>query len=164
MRHLLILCAIILSFLLADISYAQKDTTSTYQYPDSVDYSFKPVEVLGFLNKFNNFELPVAVTSVNNADFINGSKMLTIKNSLIHVPGVVVSNNENFAQDLRLSIRGFGSRSAFGIRGIKLLVDGYPETTPDGQSQVDNIDPSLIEFSEIYRGSQSSVYGMLLEE
>ena len=159
MRHLLILCAIILSFLLADISYAQKDTTSTYQFPDSVDYSFKPVEVLGFLNKFNNFELPVAVTSVNNADFINGSKMLTIKNSLIHVPGVVVSNNENFAQDLRLSIRGFGSRSAFGIRGIKLLVDGYPETTPDGQSQVDNIDPSLIEYSEIYRGSQSSVYG-----
>jgi iron complex outermembrane receptor protein len=32
-------------------------------------------------------------------------------------------------------LRGFGSRSAFGVRGIKLIADGIPVTMPDGQRQ-----------------------------
>ena len=68
-------------------------------------------------------------------------------------------NDENFAQDIRISIRGFGSRSAFGIRGIKLFVDGFPQTTADGQSQVDNINLSYIQSAEVIRGSASSIYG-----
>ena len=75
------------------------------------------------------------------------------------VPGLFIMNDENFAQDIRLSIRGFGSRSAFGIRGIKLFVDGFPQTTADGQSQVDNINLSFIQSAEIIRGSSSSIYG-----
>ena len=75
------------------------------------------------------------------------------------VPGLFIMNDENFAQDIRLSIRGFGSRSAFGIRGIKLFVDGFPQTTADGQSQVDNINLSFIKSAEIIRGSSSSIYG-----
>ena len=68
-------------------------------------------------------------------------------------------NDENFAQDIRISIVGFGSRSAFGIRGIKLFVDGFPQTTADGQSQVDNINLSFIKSAEVMRGSSSSIYG-----
>ena len=84
---------------------------------------------------------------------------MTLGESLRSVPGLFAMNDENFAQDIRISIRGFGSRSAFGIRGIKLFVDGFPQTTADGQSQVDNINLSYIQSAEVIRGSASSIYG-----
>ena len=63
----------------------------------------------------------------------------SLQDYLATVPGLYAQNTQNFAQDLRLSIRGFGARSGFGIRGIQLIVDGIPETTPDGQGQLDNL-------------------------
>lgn len=60
----------------------------------------------------------------------------SLQDYLTTVPGLYAQNTQNFAQDLRLSIRGFGARSGFGIRGIQLIVDGIPETTPDGQGHV----------------------------
>ena len=68
-------------------------------------------------------------------------------------------NANNYAQDLRISLRGFGARSAFGIRGIKIIIDGIPETTPDGQGQIDNVPLGLIEKIEVLRGPQASFYG-----
>ena len=68
-------------------------------------------------------------------------------------------NNNNYAQDARISIRGFGSRANFGVRGIKIFVDGIPETSPDGQSQTDNINLEIIEDIEVYRGNNSSLFG-----
>ena len=75
------------------------------------------------------------------------------------LPGVVSFNRTNFTQDLRLSIRGFGARSAFGIRGIKLVVDGIPETTPDGQGQLDNLPLALLSSIELARGPNSLRFG-----
>ena len=75
------------------------------------------------------------------------------------LPGVISFNRTNFAQDLRLSIRGFGARSAFGIRGIKLVVDGIPETTPDGQGQLDNLPLALLSSIELARGPNSLRFG-----
>ena len=63
----------------------------------------------------------------------------SLQDYLTRVPGLYAQNTQNFAQDLRVSIRGFGARSGFGIRGIQLIVDGIPETTPDGQGQLDNL-------------------------
>jgi iron complex outermembrane receptor protein len=63
----------------------------------------------------------------------------SLQDYLTSIPGLYAQNTQNFAQDLRLSIRGFGARSGFGIRGIQLVVDGIPETTPDGQGQLDNL-------------------------
>lgn len=84
---------------------------------------------------------------------------LSINESLISVPGLFAQNAFNYNQDLRVSIRGFGARSAFGIRGVKLIVDGIPETTPDGQGQIDNVLVGLINRIEILRGPSASLYG-----
>ena len=73
--------------------------------------------------------------------------------------GLWITNSENQAQDSRMSIRGFGARSAFGIRGVKIILDGIPLTTPDGQSQVDNIPFDLIESIEVLKSLSSTRYG-----
>ena len=73
--------------------------------------------------------------------------------------GLWITNSENQAQDNRMAIRGFGARSAFGIRGLKIILDGVPLTTPDGQSQVDNIPFQLIENVEIMKSLSSTRYG-----
>lgn len=84
---------------------------------------------------------------------------LQLDESLSRIPGVFLQNRYNFAQDLRISIRGFGARSPFGIRGVKLIVDGIPVTTVDGQSQTDTIDLTSIEQIEVIRGPSSALYG-----
>ena len=76
-----------------------------------------------------------------------------------NIPGLFISNTHNYAQDARISIRGFGARSPFGIRGVRLVVDGIPETTPDGQSQVDNINVEILDRIEVLRGVASVLYG-----
>ena len=75
------------------------------------------------------------------------------------VPGVFSASRFNGAQDLRLSVRGFGSRGNFGIRGIRILLDGFPLTLPDGQSALDDLDPGLIARAEVRRGPAGSLYG-----
>ena len=75
------------------------------------------------------------------------------------VPGVFSASRFNGAQDLRLSVRGFGSRGNFGIRGIRILLDGFPLTLPDGQSALDDLDPALIARAEVRRGPAGSLYG-----
>src|SRR5690606_17633635 len=68
-------------------------------------------------------------------------------------------NRQNFAQDLRLSVRGFGARSAFGVRGVTVVLDGIPLTMPDGQAQLDVVDPDLLGRVEILRGPAGALYG-----
>ena len=88
-----------------------------------------------------------------------GLQQNSLQDYLSTVPGLYAQNTQNFAQDLRLSIRGFGARSGFGIRGIQLIVDGIPETTPDGQGQLDNLPLGLIQSLTVLRGPASSFYG-----
>lgn len=75
------------------------------------------------------------------------------------IPSVQIRNRENYAQDLQLSMRGFGARSTFGVRGIRLYVDGIPATMPDGQGQTSNIDLSSLDHVEVLTGPFSSLYG-----
>ena len=84
---------------------------------------------------------------------------LSLQEYLISVPGLFTQNANNYAQDLRISLRGFGARAAFGIRGIKIIVDGIPETTPDGQGQLDNLPLAMLKSFEVLRGPSASLYG-----
>jgi iron complex outermembrane receptor protein len=100
-----------------------------------------------------------AVAVVGEDDIQQARQGLQLDESLNRVPGLLFQNRYNFAQNLRMSIRGFGARAPFGIRGIRILVDGFPETLPDGQSQVDGVDLESAEQVEVIRGPSSALYG-----
>ncbi len=104
-------------------------------------------------------EVPAAISVVGTDEIQLGQPTLGLDESLVRIPGIFSQNRFNFAQDLRVSIRGFGARAAFGIRGIKILVDGIPATLPDGQSQVDSLDLGSAERVEVMRGPVSALYG-----
>ena len=103
--------------------------------------------------------LPAAVSIIGKTQIQTAQAQLSLNESLPFVPGLFAMNPDNFAQDLRVSIRGFGARAAFGIRGIKIMVDGLPETTPDGQAQVDNLDLGILSQIQVIRGAASGLYG-----
>nr|WP_305792814.1 TonB-dependent receptor [Sedimenticola hydrogenitrophicus] len=105
------------------------------------------------------YKVPASVGYVDADDIQFGRQQLGLDESLVKIPGLFMQNRYNFAQDLRISIRGFGSRSSFGIRGIKLYVDGIPATLPDGQGGVDSIDIGSLDRIEVVRGPASSLYG-----
>ena len=99
------------------------------------------------------------ITQINFKDYQTLTPQINISEFLESVPGLFILNNNNYAQDARISIRGFGSRANFGVRGIKIYVDGIPETSADGQSQTDNINLEIIEKVEVFRGNNSSLFG-----
>ena len=104
-------------------------------------------------------QAPLSVTLKSFIEDRNFSSQSSFSDFIKNTPGVFTTSSNNFSQDMRISIRGFGARSAFGIRGIKLIVDGIPETTPDGQSQLDNLPLGLISNIEILRGPNANLYG-----
>ena len=104
-------------------------------------------------------QAPLSVTLKSFKEEKNFNSQSSFSDFIKNTPGIFTTSENNFSQDLRISIRGFGTRSAFGIRGIKLIVDGIPETTPDGQSQLDNLPLGLVSNIEILRGPNSNLYG-----
>ncbi len=84
---------------------------------------------------------------------------VNLSETLKGVPGLQLNNRENYAQDLQISMRGFGARSSFGVRGVRLYVDGIPATMPDGQGQTSNIDLNSLDHIEVLGGGLSSLYG-----
>src|SRR3954463_15618832 len=128
---------------------ATVDSTRVGKLPEiTVTRSAEPLE-----------RVPYAVGVLNRGDLQRGQQTLGIDEALNNLPGVVVSNRYNFSLDQRISIRGFGSRSNFGVRGLKILLDGLPQTLPDGQSQLTNIEFADLDRAEVLRGASSSLYG-----
>jgi iron complex outermembrane receptor protein len=103
-------------------------------------------------------ELPYAVTTTR-PDSLAALRRLGVDELLFAVPGVALANRQNATQDPRVSIRGFGARSAFGVRGVRVLQDGVPVTLPDGQTPVDVLDLQGADRVDVVRGSASSLYG-----
>ena len=105
------------------------------------------------------FDVPAAISAVDSDVIRNAGPMVNMSESLVRVPGITVLNRQNYAQDLQLSIRGFGARSTFGIRGVRVIVDGIPATMPDGQGQVSNVDLPSTARVEVLRGPLAILYG-----
>lgn len=103
--------------------------------------------------------LPFAAARVGRDEIQRGRQQLGLDEALVRVPGLFFQNRYNFAQDLRIAIRGFGARANFGIRGIRIFADDIPLTLPDGQGSVDAIDLGSAEQIEVIRGPFSAVYG-----
>lgn len=104
-------------------------------------------------------DVPTAITRIDAETIQRANLQIALDEALQEVPGVFVLNPYNYAQDTRIAIRGFGARSDFGIRGIRLVVDGIPATTPDGQGEVDGLDLGSAESIEVLRGPASALYG-----
>jgi iron complex outermembrane receptor protein len=126
---------------------------------DTITEKLDPVLVKSFKIETIKEKLPASITVKDFALSQDSKQQLSFNDYLIDVPGLFALNASNYSQDLRVSIRGFGARSSFGIRGVKIMVDGIPETTPDGQGQIDNLNLGAIKTIEVIRGASSVLYG-----
>src|SRR5688500_1945242 len=106
-----------------------------------------------------SLQVPASVDRIPGEEIREGRSEVNLAESLGRVPGIVVQNRQNYAQDLQISSRGFGARSTFGVRGIRLIADGIPATMPDGQGQAATFSLSSAERIEVLRGPFSSLYG-----
>jgi iron complex outermembrane recepter protein len=118
-----------------------------------------PVVVTGERTGRPSFDVPAAISVVGREVIDKGGPQVNLSEALNRVPGITVLNRQNYAQDLQVSIRGFGARSTFGIRGVRLIVDGIPATMPDGQGQASSIDLSSAGRVEVLRGPMAQLYG-----
>ena len=107
----------------------------------------------------DSLEVPASVDVIDREDLHEARLRVNVSETLDRIPGVVALNRQNYAQDLQISIRGFGARSSFGVRGLRLYVDGVPATLPDGQGQVSNFPLNAAERIEVLRGPFSALYG-----
>ena len=129
----------------------QPDTTKPYTLP--------PTTVSVTRAELPLAKVPLAVQTVDRQAINRARPTWGLDEALAVVPGVYAANRYNFSQDQRISIRGFGARSAFAVRGIKILIDGIPQTLPDGQGQLTNLELGDVDHIEVLRGSASALFG-----
>lgn len=106
-----------------------------------------------------SFDLPAAIDVIDAARIGADQARVNASEALAAIPGISIQNRENYAQDLQISSRGFGSRAAFGVRGLRLIADGIPASMPDGQGQAASFNLDRAERIEVLRGPLSAVYG-----
>ena len=132
---------------------------ATAQTSESAKVVLEPSVVSGSRTQMQSFDLPFSVDSIDQQQISDGQLGINASEALQRVPGLVVQNRQNYAQDLQISSRGFGARSAFGVRGLKLITDGIPASTPDGQGQAATFNLDTAERIEVLRGPASTLYG-----
>lgn len=146
-RRILSACALLAA--LAARPAAAQDTLRVVPL-DTVQVLGTPTETL---------RAPFAVSSLGEEEIRRGRPGLTVGEALRGVPGVQVDHRYNYSLGERISVRGFGARAGFGVRGVRVLVDGIPATLPDGQTTLGHLDPAGFARTEVIRGPASALYG-----
>ncbi len=123
------------------------------------DGTLRPVIITGASADQQRWTAPASIDVIEGEEIRAGQLQINLSESLGRVPGLTLQNRQNYAQDLQVSIRGFGARSTFGVRGIRLFVDGIPASAPDGQGQTANFPLGSAERIEVIRGPYSALYG-----
>jgi iron complex outermembrane receptor protein len=149
-----VLCAI-----LTVPAVAQEPTARDTTRRDSAEVSLPEITVTVTRTPETATRVPAAVGVVDRREIQGAQATLGLDEAISNLPGVYVANRYNYSLDQRLSIRGAGSRASFGLRGVKVLLDGIPQTLPDGQSQLTNVDFANLQRIEVLRGAASSLYG-----
>jgi iron complex outermembrane receptor protein len=118
-------------------------------------------DVVTTSNRFEqkSFDAPASLQAVSREVIEDAGPQVNMSESLNRIPGVVALNRQNYAQDLQISIRGFGARTTFGVRGIRIIVDGIPATIPDGQGQSATVSLTSTDRIEVLRGPLAQLYG-----
>jgi iron complex outermembrane receptor protein len=122
-------------------------------------FSLAPVVISATRVPEASSDLPMSIDLVEKQQIREGQLQVNLSEPLIAVPGVNVQTRQNYAQDLQISVRGFGARSSFGVRGVRLYADDIPGTMPDGQGQFSNFDLDSADRIEVLRGPFSALYG-----
>lgn len=118
-----------------------------------------PVVVTATRVEQDSFDLPMSIDKVEKANIQDGQLRMTLSESLVRVPGITAQNRTQMAQDPQISSRGFGARSSFGVRGIRVYIDGIPLSMPDGIGNPGSVDLGAIGAIEVMRGPFSAMYG-----
>jgi len=135
---------------------AQQDTTPPRPRPSTLP----PVQVTVTRDAARpTLDLPYAISRIVPDSGRPSLRHVSFDEMLLAIPGLAVANRSNPTQDPRISIRGFGARSAFGVRGVRVVRDGIPLTLPDGQTPIDYLDLESVGSIEVLRGSAGSLYG-----
>ena len=155
----LVSAALAAVFLAARAAAAQTDSTPPRPPADSAR-RLAPVRVTVTRAPADPLaRVPWAVDVVDERSLRRGQPTIGLDEALGAVPGVYVANRFNFAVDQRVAIRGFGARANFGLRGLTVLLDGVPQTLPDGQSQLTNLELGAVSRVEVLRGASSALWG-----
>ena len=143
-----------LAALLAPQVQAQAQATSASE-PERL----APVVVTATRTEAAPFNLPASIDRIDGDALRAGRAQVNLSEGLGGVPGLLARDRQNYAQDVQISVRGFGARSSFGIRGVRVYVDDIPATLPDGQGQVTNVELGTMGRVEVLRGPFSALYG-----
>lgn len=141
----------------AGLAWSQEPAVGQERKGGAVELS--PVVVTATRVEEKSFDIPASIDSVDRSVIQDRKPQVLVSEDLQRVPGTVVQNRGTFSQEEQIIIRGFGARSQFGTRGIKIYADGIPATTPDGQSSSALIDLSSAARIEVLRGAFSALYG-----
>ncbi len=140
-------------------AYADEKTAPARASAAVPDVTLSDVTVSATRTERESIDLPVSIDSIDQRTIREDIPQVNLSEVLGRVPGIAVQNRQNYAQDLQISSRGFGARSTFGVRGIRLIADGIPATMPDGQGQAATFNLSSAQRIEVLRGPFSSLYG-----
>jgi iron complex outermembrane receptor protein len=133
--------------------FSQEEET---EEADTLEYGMEEITVVGTRTKEKIIDIPYSVFSVEKKELMFGKKV-SARNVLVDVPGLFLQSRYG-SQDVRISIRGFGNRSNTGIRGVRILQDGVPESEPDGETVIDAVDFTSLGGVEVVKGNLSSLY------